>query len=556
MKKRFVHLSILFVGYVMIWSLAACNNVKHNKIEKKTYQFEVTKPIIPDTVFDIRNYGAVDGGYILNTIAINRTIQECHANGGGVVNIPEGIWLTGPIKLESKINLHLESGALLIFSKNFKDYPYVATYFEGREDLRAHPLIYGVELENIAITGDGVIDGSGGAWRPVKSMKMNENQWKELKASGGYLSPDKKIWWPNKEAYTASINPYIVFKKNISDAEKESYKAYYRPPLLQLVNCKYIELNGPVFQNSPGWNIHPIMCKHITVDNIIVRNPWFSQNGDGIDLESCEYARITNAQFDVGDDAICIKSGKDEEGRKRGMPCQFVEIQNCIVHHGHGGFVIGSEMSGGVKNIWVKNCTFSGTDMGLRFKSTRGRGGLVENIFIEDIRMINIATDAILFNMFYEGLSPIQKRKTGVRDEDDDINKVSEETPEFRNIQIKDVICQGAERAIFMQGLPEMPLSNISITNSVFFANQGCICNYATKIQFEGLKILSKDGASFNIYNATEISLRDNSGNQPFLLAVEGKQSGKITVAGDQQTLATQIVIGDETDENAVSISK
>lgn len=555
MKNRCKDLSRLIICGVLLWSLIGCNTVVHKQVEKPTFNFEVTQPSIPDTIFNIIDFGASEGGYISNTTAINSAIQKCHSVGGGVVTIPKGIWLTGPIKLKSNINLHLASGALLIFSKEFNEYPFVKTYFEGRAGLRAHPLIYGVELENIAITGDGVIDGSGEAWRPVKRIKMNENQWGKLLASGGYLPTNSRIWWPNKEAYEASLNPQIVLDKKLSEKDKEKYKAFYRPPLLQLVNCKYIKLSGPTFQNSPGWNIHPIMCKHITVDNISVRNPWFSQNGDGIDLESCEYSRIINTEFDVGDDAICIKSGKNEEGRKRGMPCQFVDIQNCTVHHGHGGFVIGSEMSGGVKNIWVKNCTFSGTDSGLRFKSTRGRGGLVENIYIEDIRMINIASDAILFNMYYEGLSSTQRTKTGMRDDFEAI-AVTEETPEFRNIHIKNVICQGAESAIFIQGLPEMPLSDLSITNSVFFANHGCICNHANKVHFEGLKIISKDGASFNIYNSTEISLRDNSGNQPFLLAVDGKESKNIKVAGDQETLAMQIVIGDETAESAVSITK
>ena len=147
------------------------------------------------------------------------------------------------------------------------------------------------------------------------------------------------------------------------------------------------------------------MCEDLTIRNVTVRNPWFSQNGDGLDIESCKNSIVYDSNFDVGDDAICIKSGKDEDGRKRAKPTENLVIRNCIVYHGHGGVTIGSEMSGGVKNVYVSGCTFIGTDVGLRFKSNRGRGGIVENLFFSDIDMINIPTQAISFNMYYGGLS-------------------------------------------------------------------------------------------------------------------------------------------------------
>src|SRR5690606_35184650 len=184
-------------------------------------------------------------------------------------------------------------------------------------------------------------------------------------------------------------------------------KDFLRPVMVSLVGCNKVLLDGPTFQNSPAWNLHPLMCSNVILRNLTVRNPWYSQNGDGVDLESCKNVLIYNNTFDVGDDAICFKSGKNEDGRKRGMATENVIVKNNVVYHGHGGFVIGSEMSGGVKNVHVSNCTFLGTDVGLRFKSTRGRGGVVENIYISDIDMTNIPTESIRFNMFYGGNAPV-----------------------------------------------------------------------------------------------------------------------------------------------------
>ena len=198
----------------------------------------------------------------------------------------------------------------------------------------------------------------------------------------------------------------------------------------------------------------------------MVINPWYSQNGDAIDLESCKNALIINSVFDAGDDAICIKSGKDEDGRRRGEPCQNVIVKNNTVLHGHGGFVVGSEMSGGVKNIYVEDCTFMGTDVGLRFKSTRGRGGVVENIYINNINMINIPNEPLLFDLFYGG------KGAGEESEEDLLNRmktsippVTEETPAFRNIHISNIVCRGSGRAMFFNGLPESITPNVPNTD-------------------------------------------------------------------------------------------
>lgn len=233
-----------------------------------------------------------------------------------------------------------------------------------------------------------------------------------------------------------------MFKRSSLDEWKlDSVKDFLRPVMVSIVQSKRILLDGPTFQNSPAWNIHPLMSEDITIRNLTVRNPWYSQNGDGLDLESCKNVVIYNNTFDVGDDAICFKSGKDKDGRERGMPTENVIVKNNTVYHGHGGFVIGSEMSGGIKNVHVSHCTFIGTDIGLRFKSTRGRGGVVENIFISNIDMINIPAEAIRFNMFYGGESPIleEGQEKVEIDNGAKIPEISEETPSFRNISMKNI---------------------------------------------------------------------------------------------------------------------
>ncbi len=374
MKKLLFILSVLAIGISSIAQQGKLPVVISPKFKKDTA--------------DIIKFGAVPDGYTLNTKIINAAIDAQAKKGGGVVLVPAGLWLTGPVVLKSNINLHLATGATLLFTKDFNEYPLVKANWEGLPQMRNQSPISATNASNIAITGKGIIDGNGDAWRMVKKDKLNESQWKKLLASGGVLSDDKKTWYPTEKTLKGSrlSNPGVISPEK--DASfYDSIKDFLRPNLLLLTNCKYILLEGVTFQNSPAWCLHPLMSEHLTVRNITVKNPWYAQNGDGIDVESCKNVLIENSVFDVGDDALCIKSGRDAEGRKRGMPTQDVIIRGCTVYSSHGGFVIGSEMSGGAKNIYVSNCTFIGADIGLRFKTTRGRGGVVENIFIKDIYM-------------------------------------------------------------------------------------------------------------------------------------------------------------------------
>lgn len=456
-------------------------------------------PVVQKTQFkkdtiSIAELGAISDGITLNTKTINDAIAECNKKGGGVVLVPSGLWLTGPVILKSNVNLHLAIGSTLLFTKDFDQYHLVKTNWEGLAQMRNQSPISATGQTNIAITGKGIIDGNGDAWRMVKKDKLTESQWKKLVASGGVLSEDKKTWYPSEKTFKGSKmqNPGAISPEK-DEAFYQSIKDFLRPNLLVINSCKKVLLEGITFQNSPAWCLHPLMSEDIIVRDISVKNPWYAQNGDGIDLESCKNVIIENSVFDVGDDALCMKSGRDAEGRKRAMPTENVIIRGCTVYAAHGGFVIGSEMSGGARNIHVSNCTFIGTDIGLRFKTTRGRGGIVENIFINDIYMKDIVGDAILFDMYYMAKDPVP-----LADEKRELPKaefkpVDESTPQFRNFYISNVYCNGASKAIFIRGIPEMHVKNIELKDMVLQADKGIDIQEATGISFKNIKVISSE---------------------------------------------------------------
>jgi polygalacturonase len=297
------------------------------------------------------------------------------------------------------------------------------------------------------------------------------------------------------------------------------------------------------------------MCEDFTMRNTTVRNPWYSQNGDGIDIESCKNCIIHHNSFDVGDDAICIKSGKDKEGRDRKMPTENLIIKNCTVYHGHGGVTVGSEMSGGVKNMHVSNCTFIGTDVGLRFKSTRGRGGVVENIYISNVEMMNIPTQAISFNLYYSGRSASEDLEAATNGQAPKLLPVTEETPQFKNIFIHDVNCKGAYQAIQLQGLPEMNLENVQLENMIMESEYGVICSDANGVKIKNLKLITTNLPVIDIINSKNVSISglDTPLGELPLFRVSGSQSGAISFKNiSVNNPEKQLVIGKGVPEDAV----
>ena len=474
MNRIFKSLSIIASA---IFALACAQD------ESSLYEglpFEMPKvqlPSIPSRSVLLTDFGGVADCSTLNTEAFAKAIDALSEQGGGRLIVPAGLWLSGPITLKDHIELFIDKDAILIFSDDPELYPIIDTNFEGLDVRRCVSPINALGAHDIAITGGGVIDGGGTMWREVKRRKVSEDQWKEILKRDGVLSDDGKVWFPN-EGYKAARATAGSLNKPSDELDENYIKTFLRPVLLSLRECERVLIEDCTFQNSPCWNLHPLWCRDLTIRNINVRSPHYSANGDGIDIDACENVILTGSTFDVGDDAICIKSGKDEDGRAHGRKCRNLIIDDCTVYHGHGGFVVGSEMSGGVENIRVSHCRFLGTDVGLRFKSTRGRGGEVKDIWCDHIYMKDIVTYGVIFNLYYAGVAATELADAVVEPQ----VAVDETTPYFHDIHISDVVCAGAKQSIYINGLPEMPVRNIDFTRCVFSAQKDAEVHYAENV--------------------------------------------------------------------------
>lgn len=540
---------------VAVLLLAGCFT---SKAQQYSWQHlpQVSKPVFKKDTVNILKYGAKADGVTLNTASINKAIAACSAKGGGIVLIPQGLWLTGPLVMQSNVNLHISRAALLQFTDDKSQYKLVEGNYEGHAAVRNESPISGTNLINIAITGEGIIDGHGEVWRAISKDRLTEAEWNKLVSSGGVVSENGKSWYPSQSYVSGLKTPgagVIGNGKTIRD--NEPFKDFFRPNMLVLTNCKKVLLQGVTLQNSPAWDIHTLLCEDLSVQNVRVRNAWNAQNGDGIDVESCRNVLIEGSTFDAGDDGICIKSGRDEEGRKRGKPTENVIVRDNVVYRAHGGFVIGSEMSGGARNIFVSNCTFIGTDIGLRFKTTRGRGGVVENIFIKNISMKDIVHEAIMFDMYYGGKSP---------GEADDVNDqavipVTEATPSFRKFYVDNVVCNGAEKALMIRGLPEMGIKDIYIENSTFKTVKGADVIEAQDIFLKNIHFESKEtNPLINIQNSSSITFDHIIyGDTQLLFKISGKKSQQIKLLNtDASKVKNKVEFSSGAAESALTGSK
>jgi DNA sulfur modification protein DndE len=477
--------------------------IKKSAHEEK-YSYELPKialPLFRKDTYDIVRYGAKADGTTLNTQAINQAIDMANQAGGGVVLVPRGFWLTGPITLKNNVNLHLAKGSLVVFSANRNDFPLVFTSFEGVETYRCQAPLSAVGAENIGITGEGIFDGNGQVWRMLKRSKVNDLEWKKITAqAGGVFDEKKETWWPSAQSQKGTA----LYKPGYALPTKEDYEAihdFLRPNMLVFTKCSRILIEGVTFQNAPAWTLNPLTSEHLTLKNVLCKAETYAQNSDALDLESCKNVLIDGCIFESGDDGITLKSGRDEYGRKRGMPTENVIIRDTRVYQAHGGFVIGSEMSGGVRNIYVSNCTFMGSDIGLRFKTTRGRGGIVENIHISDINMSDIPAEAILFDMYYNG----KEAAEALKNPNPEAKPVNETTPQFRNIFIRNITCKGASDAVKIQGLPEMPVENVIIENAVIEAKNGVTCMAGKNIQLKNVTLLTESKDNIKVKNSSNV---------------------------------------------------
>lgn len=422
---------------------------------------DLKPPVFRDQTYDIRDYGAQSGDTtVLNTDAIKNAIKDCSQKGGGKVVVPSGVWNTGPVHLKSNVNLHLEEGAELRFSQKLKDYlPVVLIQRGGYFCYNYSPPIYAKDCKNIAITGSGILNGQGQAWWP----------WKQRQ--------------PGMQELFEMGKQRVPIKERIFGTEEDGV----RPPFIQFIECKNIFLQGITVKDGPSWNVHPVFCENLIIREIDVDSP-HGPNNDGINPDGCKNVLIEDCFIDAGDDALTMKSGRDEEAWDIGRPLENVVIRRCEVKRGNGGFVIGSEMSAGVNNILVENCHFNGTDRGLRFKSRIGRGGVVENIWICNITMENIRLQAIRFNLGYDA-EPIE-RDMNYQDSHTKLNHA----PIFRSFNIENVSCENAETAIELNGLPGNYLKGLRFKNISINAETGLVSNNVNDLEWDNIDIHSLTG--------------------------------------------------------------
>ena len=497
---------------------------------------KIQLPKIPANQVSIVDFGAVADGHTMNTKAMNDAIQACAKKGGGTVVIPPGMWLTGPIGLESNIELRVETGALVFFSPRFEDYPMPA------KGARVTSPIHGQGLSNIAITGGGTFNGNGHYWRPIKKEKLTARQWNELIAWGGVVTPDGKMWWPSKEAMNGEEYLKNLRKTNKKPTPEDvaGAREFLRPTMLDLYECNKVLIDGPTFTDTPGWALHPSECENVVIRNTSVINNWWGQNTDAADISACRNVLFYKNVLDAGDDGICMKSSIN---KNREFALENIVIADCIVYHGHGGFVIGSNTDGGMRNISVKNCTFIGTDIGLRFKSARDRGGKVENIFVDGIRMKDIATSAILFDMYYEGNGEVDPAKAKI--------------PYFKNFDIKNIVCDGARNALFVRGIPEAPIQGVSLKNISITSDEAMKMEEADGFALENVWLNFKSGPVLSVKNTKNVQLEKltTASQAALFVRATGAKTENIRVQRNDAVKANKDVeLGQDVKQGAVII--
>jgi polygalacturonase len=346
---------------------------------------------------------------------------------------------------------------------------------------RCRSLLWGENLSGIGLTGAGVFDGQGDAWRPVKKVKVSAEMWAELVAQGGLVEQKAGIWWPSRKAFRGHRLWLQILDHGVEVAPEvlASVRHGLPPTLVKLSGCRNIRINGPTFINSPSWGIHLFACRDVEVRHITVSSPHYAQNGDGIDIDSTSAVVVSDSTFDVGDDAICLKSGRDPGGPQRPLPTENIAIARCRVLRGHGGVTLGSETSGGIRNVRVAQCVFDGTDVGIRIKTARGRGGVIEDVVFRDIEMPAIRRAAIQFDMGY-GLKGALKPA-----------KADAGTPRVRNIKIHNVSCGNASVGIDMRGLPEQPIEAIELRNLDLTADKGAAIRDVSGLSLTNVRLRS-----------------------------------------------------------------
>jgi polygalacturonase len=485
---------------------------------------EFKPPAIPDRRFNIRDFGAAEGGEKSSTAAIRAAIESASKAGGGVVIVPQGKWLTGPIQLENNIELRIEKGAELLFSQDTADYlPAVFSRHEGIECHKLSPLIHAEGKHDIAITGQGVLNGQGKPWWGLPDQRKAGETLRDMVARG--VPVEQRV-------FDGKQNPIL------------------RPTFVQPVNCSNVLIEGVTFLYGPFWTISPVYCRNVITRGVkIVTEGEYGHtpNGDGIDPDSCQDVLIEDCNLDTGDDCITLKSGANADGLRVNKPTENVVIRRCTMHHGHGGVTIGSETSGGVRNVWAYDCVCDGTDRGIRIKTARGRGNVVEKIYMRDIRMTNITGEAIHIDMLYSG-----KRLPA--------DPVTPGTPLFRDIHFSHIVCQSCRKSgLAIRGLPESPVEGLTFEDVSLTCAAGVECTDVKDLRFVRLAVQSENWPDIRLLDAKGLTFSDlkvPDGADP-VFQIVGNETRAIHVQGsDLSRVKVKVSAVDNGNENVVEFER
>ncbi|RCK73111.1 MAG: Polygalacturonase [Ignavibacteriae bacterium] len=511
LKARFI--SHIYVGALFIFffpGFISCQTqlpyLIRDEIKPVNAPFEIEqfkRPVFPDNYFDIRDFGAKEGGEVKCTEAIQRAIVHAANNGGGYVIIPKGKWLTGAIHLDNNISLYLDKDAELVFSQDPKDYlPVVFSRHEDVECYKYSAFIYANNKTNIAITGAGTLNGQGKTWWDYKTKKKE-----------------------------SEVLLYEMGKNNVP-VEKRIFDGTdgreLRPAFFQPMNCTNVLVEGVTFLFGAFWTITPTYC-----DNVIIRKVKIitygdlgdTPNGDGVNPSSSKNVLIEDCEFSTGDDCIAIKAGRDNDGLRVNKPCENIIIRNCKGLIGHGGIVIGSETSGGIRNIFAENCQFYGTDRVVRIKTTRGRGGIIENMWFKNLSGDSIQKEALRINMRYNPQGPLVERLPA--------QPVTKSTPIIRNINFENIkITNSKNYSIELLGLPEMLMENISFKDIYLSSTKGINLSDVNNISFKNIFISSKELPVVEILDGKNIEFEkiEFAGKSKNLFNIKGKNSQNIVL--------------------------
>ncbi|WNM17746.1 glycoside hydrolase family 28 protein [Flavobacterium capsici] len=437
----FFTLNVLFVSCATKKDKSEVSDVDWSKM----YQIinNVKEPVFKNKVYLVTDFGAVADGSFDNTLVFKKAIQSCSQNGGGIVSVPFGKYFTGPIHLEDNVNFHLEDGAEVLFSTNPKDYPIVHTSFEGMELMNYSPLIYAYNKKNVAVTGKGVLNGQANEtnWWPWKGS-TSEGSFYGFKE--GQPSQKDKL---NLPALMDMAQTDVPVEKRVFG---EGH--YLRPNFFEPFGCTNVLIKDVKIINAPFWVLHPMKSTNVIVDGVTVQS--HGPNNDGCDPEYSKNVIIKNCIFNTGDDCIAIKAGRDNEGRKVGIKSENIVVQKCKMIDGHGGVVIGSEMSAGVQNVFVEDCKMDSPNLDrvIRIKSNSRRGGTVDGVYVRNIEVGQVKEAVLKVNMFYA----IYGDQTG--------NFI----PKVKNIFLENItVKNGGKYGVWAKGYESDPIENIILKDVI-----------------------------------------------------------------------------------------